>query len=550
MEKYVRLCKTVNTKGKLVSIEELSSEKLLSEQDREVDWYSSLFYYNKEAKDYYEKNSGSLAGFQGKALSNNLFFDFDSTDIEKAKDDVRKLLTILDSEKIDVANQINLFFSGSKGFHVVVETSQEFTPEELKDICSNLAEKLETFDSQIYNTTRLIRLPNTKHNKTGLYKIQLDPFSLKNTTVEQIKQLAINKIKLKNINSKFDASDLILKYKTSNNKAVPIISNSVNFEQIRGLDVIDFSRCPSHIPRCIYALSKGIMLPGERSRIFFRLATFYRNQGMDKEVAYNTLKGISRLNSKLYPEAQPISKEELWNQHISSVYNILSNVSPGGPGTTPDNELIEKYCESIKSTRKCILHKNNETEVIQIGDVSESFTSFAQDFDKNIVKTGIGIVDDYMSISVGTTTLLVGATGSGKTSVALNIMENANRLGQYTMMFSLDMNKNMVFLKLAKKLTNYTQDEIFGFYKNKRVDKINDIKKKISEFYGKTFFDFTASLTIEEMRDKVRAIEEKSGKKIRLVIVDYAGRVDGPKSDSYQNAKYNAIRSTEIAVAT
>ena len=110
--------------------------------------------------------------------------------------------------------------------------------------------------------------------------------------------------------------------------------------------------------------------------------------------------------------------------------------------------------------------------------------------------------------------------------------------------------KTALSLKLAKKLTNYTQDEIFGFYKNKRVDKINDIKKKISEFYGKTFFDFTASLTIEEMRDKVRAIEEKSGKKIRLVIVDYAGRVDGPKSDSYQNAKYNAIRSTEIAVAT
>jgi replicative DNA helicase len=129
-------------------------------------------------------------------------------------------------------------------------------------------------------------------------------------------------------------------------------------------------------------------------------------------------------------------------------------------------------------------------------------------------------------------------------------MENANKSEQYTMMFSLDMHKNMVYQKLAQKLTGYSKEAIMDFYKNRRLDKIQFIKDTIAQHYSKTFFDFSSTLTMEEMRNKVLEVERQSGKKIRLVVVDYAGRVSGPYSDAYANAKYNALKSTEVANVT
>ena len=139
---------------------------------------------------------------------------------------------------------------------------------------------------------------------------------------------------------------------------------------------------------------------------------------------------------------------------------------------------------------------------------------------------------------------------SGKTTLCLNIMENANALGQHTMFFSLDMHKNLIYLKLAQKLTNYSQDQVLEIYKTKDRAKIDKIKNAIADKYGKTFFYFSATLTVEEMRDKVLATEEKNNCKIRLVVVDYASRVTSQHNDSYANARYNALKSPEIASDT
>ena len=45
--RYVRLCKTLNTKGDLVSMRHLKDnyDKIIS-SDVNADWYSSLFYYH------------------------------------------------------------------------------------------------------------------------------------------------------------------------------------------------------------------------------------------------------------------------------------------------------------------------------------------------------------------------------------------------------------------------------------------------------------------------------------------------------------------------
>ena len=562
---YVRLTNSVTDFGKLIPLSEFENTDILQKhinQNPKGDWYSSLFIFNQDAKNYFEKNNNSIKGFNGKATTKILVFDFDSKiDLSLAKEHSLVLLEEFQKQGIDVDKSARVFFSGNKGFHIELYTTKEFTPDECKDLGMQIKRifKLSTLDTVIYNTTRLYRITNTINPNSNLYKIELDPKDLVDLTVEQIKERAKEPVKCNFIPTPTNALKFLDIYKTIyNQKSQAVVIDSMEeVEGIRGLDTIDFNECPRDMARCIFALSKGIMRSGagERNAIFLRLATFYRNQGMDRNVALNTLVGIAELNARLYPEEKPYTKQELENTVINSLYSSKTfKQIPGASGTDPSNELLLKYCALVdsKTTKKCCLHSRAESRetTVQIDAVSNSFEYFATNFDRNTIKTGINFIDDHMHIAIGTTTLLVGSCGSGKTTMALNIMENASKLNQHTIFFSLDMSKNLIYLKLAQKVSTYSQREILDFYQNKDYEKINEIKKIISERYEKVYFDFSGTLTLEQMRDKIFKIEDENKVKIKLVVIDYASRVSGPYSDTFANANYNALKSTEMATIT
>ena len=52
---------------------------------------------------------------------------------------------------------------------------------------------------------------------------------------------------------------------------------------------------------------------------------------------------------------------------------------------------------------------------------------------------------------------------------------------------------------------------------------------------------------MDQMREKIWEVEEQTGNKIKMVLVDYASRITGPYSDVYSNARYNALKSAEVA---
>lgn len=555
---WVRLCETVSTKGDLVELSVVNTKNKLLKKigQSNKDWYSSLYYYGPDAKQHWDTHK-SMKGYRGSAYTNKLLFDFDSeAEPYEAKSDASTLLNRLADEGVDVANSCRVFFSGNKGFHVEVAIEKAYTPEELKPICTNLAVDLKTFDTSVYNTTRLVRLVNTKHQKSGLFKIEISPDDLLNLSIDEIKKMAEKPVNYPEYKIKpVTDLDFVKKYEGQFSPlAKPIEVDITDIDGIRGLDAIDFSKMPRGMPRCIYALSHGVMKPGERNHLFFRIAAFFRNQGLTKDVCHSTLKGIARENKRLYPEAPTVSKEEIWNTVINSVYSESWKQVPGAIGSGEENELLKKYCLACDTNtdKKCLLHGESVSrdEPVQIGEVFDNFKNFAENFDSNSVKTGINFIDTNMNISVGTTTLIVGASGSGKTTLGLNIMENANALNQHTVFFSLDMHQNLVYLKLAQKLTNYSQDQILKIFKTRQKDKMDEIRQQISKKYGMTFFDFNSTLSVNAMRDKVLEIQEKNEIDVKLVLVDYASRVTGEFKDSYSQARHNALASTGVANTT
>lgn len=564
--KYIRFQQGVNTTGNLITYDKNFILEQTSKHS-DSDWYKSLFYFGEDANEYF-KEKNSIAGFNGEAKTNILVFDFDSKkDIDLARADAVSLLERLQNY-VNVGQSASAFFSGNKGFHLELTVDEEYTDIECKDICSTLCYDLETFDNVIYNTTRLYRIVNTRHNKSGLYKIELELNDLVNLPKEDILELAktpqkllpnaqaCESIKLKELYDSLIDDEKKFQIKKAKKLAEEIKNSSEEIDGIRGLDKIDFSKMPKDIPRCIYALEHGIMVPGrgERSEIFRALAVYYRNQGKPKRQTHNILKSIAALNVELYPEHEPFDKVEIWNTVVTSAYNGTYKQIPGASGISPENPIIARYCQLVGefTSKKCLIHSKVEQvkTTVQIDEVSDSFSRFATDFDKNTIKTGIKLIDNYMNIAVGTVSLIAGAPGSGKTSCALQILENSSKLGQSCMFFSMDMHKNMVYLKLAAKLTNYTQAEIMNFYKNRDTEKINEVRAAISSNYNNVFFDFSSTLSMEEMRDKVLETQEQNNKEIKLVIVDYATRLSGPYSDAHANATHNALKSTEIATVT
>lgn len=111
-----------------------------------------------------------------------IFFDFDHKDDPgQCIDDVKKIVNFFHDILQIPSQYIRIYFSGSKGFHVLVEPEVfDIRPAEdlhlrIKKATMYLAEMLElrTYDPVVYSVRRVLRLPNSIHEKTKLFKIEL-----------------------------------------------------------------------------------------------------------------------------------------------------------------------------------------------------------------------------------------------------------------------------------------------------------------------------------------------------------------------------------------
>ena len=119
---------------------------------------------------------------------NCISFDFDAEDPQEALEDVRKFCEWL------AIDDIAVFFSGSKGFHIMVPFGyfplepSEHLPNQLKDLAKHLKEFYPTLDDSIYNYNRKFRVPFSQH-ESGLYKVLVDvDFSMKEIIIESSRE--------------------------------------------------------------------------------------------------------------------------------------------------------------------------------------------------------------------------------------------------------------------------------------------------------------------------------------------------------------------------
>lgn len=146
-----------------------------------------------------------------------LYFDLDySENPAVAQEEAIKLVEFFTGE-LDIQEQdLHIYFSGSKGFHILVdERALGVEPrKDLQRVYKHIAgylryrlgevqeqedengrsveyiEPLKAVDLVVYTVKRMLRLPYSRHQKTGLYKIELTLQQLKELTLDEIKERA------------------------------------------------------------------------------------------------------------------------------------------------------------------------------------------------------------------------------------------------------------------------------------------------------------------------------------------------------------------------
>lgn len=139
----------------------------------------SAFCFGDDFADYLRVR-GSPRGFAGPTWSRWLWFDLDSPDDpQHAAADAGGLVDAVATCYGISPEAVPVWFSGRKGFHVGLPLSLCGAPgpsERFHRVCRKLAEHLAevasvSIDTGIYDAVRLFRCPNSKHEKSGLYKV-------------------------------------------------------------------------------------------------------------------------------------------------------------------------------------------------------------------------------------------------------------------------------------------------------------------------------------------------------------------------------------------
>ena len=272
-----------------------------------------------------------------------LYLDFDIDDLEhnysKLIRDLKIVIYRLKTELHLEARDIEIYFSGAKGFHIIIDHRiLGFEPsrtlnKDLKTIA--LYFKASTFtkciDTGIYDYRRLFRVPNTINTKTGLYKVPIMFKDLINMSYEDLLKYAsrphtfIKKPKMYN-KKVHDAFYELLHRLSEREKRT--VNTSIARQYVSNKKLL---------PCVEYLLQNGAD-EGQRNNCTIALASALFQIGHSKEEVIEILEIWNKTKNDI-----PISDKELYTT-INSAYNNSRNDMYYGCSAFRDLGLCVKGC--------------------------------------------------------------------------------------------------------------------------------------------------------------------------------------------------------------
>jgi len=300
--------------------------------------------------DWVERHKDSNAGLFASAyiystddpyiggVLSNLYIDFDSEqNPDKARKEAVAVVKKLTGDyNIPEAN-INIAFSGMKGFSLTVDHNVfnaeclDYLPTVWKSIVQELTKKLklQTVDLSIYERRRLWRIRNSRHQKTGLYKIPLTPLELEKLSINKIKELAVKPRELfvkADARTCVEAEALFVEHKIKVEAWLDERKKTFNTAELK-TQTVD--------PPCIKRLLEVGAKKGERNNTTFQLAVYYAGKGLTADEIQAVCQEFALKSD------EPLTDHEI----RTLVDSAVKGVTLGRYGVGCSSEVLAELCD-------------------------------------------------------------------------------------------------------------------------------------------------------------------------------------------------------------
>lgn len=283
-----------------------------------------------------------------------------------------------------------LFFSGSKGFHILINPyTVGIQPRaDLHLVNKYLAAYLtqlltiDTLDSSVYSKRRMLRLVNSIHHKSGKFKIpltfdELHSYMIDLEKVEQLTELAASPrefneefalFEVNNDLNKWYYDEMLEEYEKTQE-----LTSYVSYEDI----LKEFEEDPVCVK---HVLEVGILKPNDRNKATMALASYFKDRGY----SYEQTKDILIEWVKKIPDSLTSSRH---NARIASTVSCIQSVysSPLYHFGCPFILSLKSEREKIRCAgRACPLNKDYSDDDIEPEYLTLSQTADASFTEKKV----------------------------------------------------------------------------------------------------------------------------------------------------------------------
>lgn len=483
---YVEMVQNnVNRRGKFVELPDNTLNHSLDYFGKEVcDGFHSAFNHYHQIVDFI-KDTGSFINYDGDVYTECLHWDIDNVSFDKSREDAIEVVeTLLPFSPQNVM----IYFSGNKGFHIIYyspelkqliasgKIDKKTLNTTVKHTCSLLATGVQSFDKRIYDKTRIIRTPNSKHGKTGLYKIPITYDELKDISKDDLIRLAKQQRK---IDYAFD--------ETIHDELTEII--------------IDRSNHKEELKENLYTSSElldGIyngFQSSNRNNGLTSLAGSLHHRGLDTEYIRAILHSVNKNNQP------PLSASE-----VDTIVNSVSRYSTDSKELVKDSDIITFRDAGVAWTKNMKLSGN-----FTLGD------RFPH-------------INNVMSITLlGDLVGIVSNSGVGKSTLSMEFGNSlANIRNKYNLFVSLEMAKHAVFFRGAT--MSYNGDEHGNVSSKEVAYKLlhdQEVLEKVYKEWDRTLIVDKGSISLESLERYINIANEVCSGDLGCVAIDYAQYIDG-----------------------
>jgi KaiC/GvpD/RAD55 family RecA-like ATPase len=484
---YIELVeKDITNRGTIIPIDSMVR------QHRPHECYTTMFPFDDSIVEYVNRTK-SVRNHTGKHYCQYFIIDIDrENELEQARTDALHLIDYFRREHDLRPDDLFIYFSGSKGFHIAITRGVfgEIEPssdmgEAMKRAVASICPAGFELDTTIYENHRIIRTENSVNKKTGLYKIRLTFAELSGMDIESIKKLA------------------------ETPRDMPAIKPMRN-ENIRRAILAAFIKDEKQAP-----VDDG----------FFTMVDEKRNE-------------------KLYKMACVLFKTS--DLHEKSIYEIIRSINASGRVPLDDKEI-----QSITRSARGARQTKAESEELKISTFADMWDQWIDSlkYETDKIKMGFDSLDDeFQGKQRGRLGVVIGYGGSKKSMYAQNMCYQNICSGKRVIYSNMEMGT----AELTSRFINITfngdnkmpADEIADLvHAGKSVDVVlKDMKELVST---KLIVAENTAMTCAKY-DKLLEKVSREGGNVSVLIVDGMSMMGGGGTE-VEKASENSRELKDLA---